>query len=93
MLFCAECESTGCYADEDWKNLDWSKAPSIQEMPVTSAILLPQEGETLPIGATSIEASGYALSGGGRAVIRVDVSVDGGKTWRAAELSHPPEDE
>jgi len=29
---------------------------------------------------------GYAYSGGGRGIVRVDVSVDGGKTWKAADL-------
>ena len=29
---------------------------------------------------------GFALSGGGRAIIRVDISSDGGQTWQAAKL-------
>ncbi|NXS62198.1 SUOX oxidase, partial [Brachypteracias leptosomus] len=29
---------------------------------------------------------GYAWSGGGREVVRVDVSLDGGRSWRAARL-------
>lgn len=28
-----------------------------------------------------VNVHGYALSGGGRGIERVDVSVDGGKTW------------
>ena len=28
-----------------------------------------------------VKISGYAVSGGGRGIERVDVSVDGGKTW------------
>lgn len=28
-----------------------------------------------------VKISGYAASGGGRGIERVDVSVDGGKTW------------
>lgn len=31
-----------------------------------------------------IKVSGYAVSGGGRGIERVDVSVDGGKTWLEA---------
>lgn len=33
--------------------------------------------------ACSLQAriAGYALSGGGRGIERVDISVDGGKTW------------
>ncbi|KAH6847573.1 Oxidoreductase, molybdopterin-binding domain-containing protein [Chaetomium sp. MPI-CAGE-AT-0009] len=33
-----------------------------------------------------IAVQGYAYSGGGRAITRVDVSLDGGKTWDQAEL-------
>ena len=33
---------------------------------------------------------GYAWSGGGRGIVRVDVSTDGGKTWHSAELQPPP---
>ena len=28
-----------------------------------------------------ITVKGYAVSGGGRAIERVDVSIDGGRTW------------
>jgi sulfite oxidase len=31
-----------------------------------------------------VKISGYALTGGGRGVERVDVSVDGGKSWTEA---------
>lgn len=31
-----------------------------------------------------IKISGYAVAGGGRGIERVDVSVDGGKTWMEA---------
>ena len=30
---------------------------------------------------------GYAYSGGGRAVVRVDVTIDGGTTWQQAQLT------
>lgn len=36
--------------------------------------------------AEPIALQGYAYSGGGRAIARVDVSIDGGKTWDQAEL-------
>ena len=76
------------YVDEDWDHLDWGKAPAIQEMPITSAITSPAPGTELqssPSGSVKVE--GYAVAGGGREVIRVDVSSDGGKTWKAAQLS------
>lgn len=34
----------------------------------------------------TVVVSGWAMSGGGRAIVRVDVSADGGATWRDAEL-------
>ncbi|WQF77652.1 Putative oxidoreductase, molybdopterin-binding domain, eukaryotic molybdopterin oxidoreductase [Colletotrichum destructivum] len=67
---------------------DWDSAPATQEMPVTSAITA--AGVESPGGATGregrVKAEGYAYSGGGREVVRVDVSTDGGRTWKAAEL-------
>ncbi|XP_062059479.1 sulfite oxidase, mitochondrial isoform X2 [Lepus europaeus] len=68
----------------DWDTVDFDSAPSIQELPVQSAITEPRAGETVESGEVTVK--GYAWSGGGRAVIRVDVSLDGGLTWQAAEL-------
>ena len=34
----------------------------------------------------SVTLSGYAYSGGGNGIIRVDISFDGGKTWNQAQL-------
>ena len=39
----------------------------------------------------ALELKGVAWSGGGRKIERVDVSIDGGKTWTAAELYKPIE--
>jgi len=36
--------------------------------------------------AEPVAVQGYAYSGGGRGIARVDVSLDGGKTWDQAEL-------
>jgi sulfite oxidase len=78
--------SVNTFADDDWDNLDWSKAPAIQEMPVMSAIVTPGPDSRIATKAESVRVEGYALAGGGRAVIRVDVSVDNGKTWTVATL-------
>lgn len=63
---------------------DWEQAQSIQEMPVQSAITKIARGASQGEGSTSV--SGFAFSGGGRRIIRVDVSADGGKTWKQAHL-------
>ncbi|NWU86919.1 SUOX oxidase, partial [Onychorhynchus coronatus] len=54
-------------------------------LPVQSAITQPRPGAAVPPGELAVK--GYAWSGGGRQVVRVDVSLDGGRTWRAAELT------
>lgn len=62
----------------------------MQAMPVQSAILAPKPGATLtPDASGCIQASGYACSGGGSAVIRVEVTADAGKTWVSAQLQNP----
>ncbi|KAK4464319.1 mitochondrial sulfite oxidase [Cladorrhinum samala] len=144
-------ESTSQWQRRDYKsfgpnegpNPDWDRAPSIQEMPVTSAItgvwvgdcvrrgrvpwmgnssssssssssrnghsasaskiidmaavpnqkvgFTPKESSSTPCPTSTpadepIALQGYAYSGGGRAITRVDVSLDGGLTWDQAEL-------
>ncbi|KAK4187496.1 mitochondrial sulfite oxidase [Podospora australis] len=125
------------FGPNEGPNPDWDRAPSIQEMPVTSAITgvwvgdcvrrggvpwlgspstspstassrtidmaaVPQKIGFTPKNLTSatspetpcptstpaepIALQGYAYSGGGRAITRVDVSLDGGATWDQAEL-------
>ncbi|NXC40221.1 SUOX oxidase, partial [Penelope pileata] len=54
-------------------------------LPVQSAITQPRPGMAVPPGELTVK--GYAWSGGGREVVRVDVSLDGGRTWRVAQLT------
>jgi sulfite oxidase len=70
----------------DWSNVDFSTAPSIQELPVTSFISSPTDGAKLSKDEPDISLRGIAWSGGGREVVRVDVSADGGETWHVAEI-------
>ena len=70
----------------DWHNVDFKSAPAIQESPVTSAICMPKNGSTVHESDEDIVIEGYAYSGGGRGIIRVDVSIDSGKTWHTAKL-------
>lgn len=66
----------------DWDTLDYSKAPAIQNMPVTSQICEPDNGSTVKVGSDgTVRLKGYAYSGGGNRIIRVDLTADGGKTW------------
>ncbi|KAL6752305.1 Oxidoreductase, molybdopterin-binding domain-containing protein [Haematococcus lacustris] len=70
----------------DWDSVDWTSAPAIQDPPVTSAITEPLPGTALQAGTKSVPVRGYAWSGGGRAIVRVDVTADGGASWTTAEL-------
>ncbi|XP_053681215.1 sulfite oxidase, mitochondrial [Anopheles nili] len=70
----------------DWDTVDFKTAPAIQNMPVTSAICTPATGEKLAGKDGFVTVKGYAWSGGGSAIVRVDVSADGGKTWTVAKL-------
>ncbi|KAI8993722.1 Oxidoreductase, molybdopterin-binding domain-containing protein [Pilobolus umbonatus] len=66
----------------------WSRVPSIGEYNVQSYVCIPANGihnNKLPRQVVQ----GYALSGGGHSIQRVDVSGDDGKTWVTAELYQP----
>ncbi|MGH0145741.1 UNVERIFIED_CONTAM: hypothetical protein FKN15_038759 [Acipenser sinensis] len=70
----------------DWDTVDFKSAPAIQELPIQSAITEPRDGALLERSGEQVTVRGYAWSGGGREVVRVDVSLDGGKTWQVATL-------
>jgi sulfite oxidase len=92
----SEEESTTQWQRRDYKsfgpnvgaNPDWSKAKSIQEMPITSAItgIRHHASEPCEKCRSPLSISGYAYSGGGREIIRVDISTDNGVTWDQADL-------
>ena len=73
----------------DWDTVDWDSAPAVQNMPVTSAICEPPEGAAFAPGE-EVTVRGYAWSGGGNGIVRVDVSADGGASWHAAQLARAP---
>ena len=52
---------------------------------LSGAVTAP-DAESRVVGGQMVDMAGYAYSGGGRAIVRVDVSVDGGKTWDQAQL-------
>lgn len=59
----------------------------INELNINSAIARPWHDELLPLAADApYEVKGYAYSGGGRKVTRVEVSLDGGAKWEQAEV-------
>ncbi|XP_075491600.1 sulfite oxidase-like isoform X1 [Primulina tabacum] len=66
----------------DWDNIDWSMRRPQMDFPVQCVICSLEDVSTVKPGKVSIK--GYALTGGGRGIERVDVSIDGGKTWMEA---------
>ncbi|MDT5362679.1 MAG: sulfite oxidase [Mycobacterium sp.] len=57
---------------------------SLSSLPLNCDILCPGDDEEIPAGPLTIR--GWALAGDGRGIGRVDVSLDGGNTWRQADL-------
>ena len=60
---------------------------TIYGMPVTAAICEPSPRSLLKQGTRTLR--GYAIASG-RGIARVDVSIDGGQSWRQAELENDP---
>jgi len=62
------------------QNVDYSSGFSIQDMPVSSAIIAPvDKAQIVHDGAITLR--GWAYSGGGNWPMRVEVSPDGGTVW------------
>lgn len=79
----------GFSPSDDLATSDYSKSTSIQELPVQSSIISPAPDGKLNIKDGIATVKGYAIAGGGRGIERVDVSIDGGNTWKNATLLKP----
>ncbi|CAB3410273.1 unnamed protein product [Caenorhabditis bovis] len=66
--------------------LKWDRVPSIQEYPVQCAICVPEPNTKVDRDDGTVSVSGYAWSGGGRGIIRIEISVDGGQSWKSVEM-------
>lgn len=64
----------------------WRKFSFVMEC--KSVITRPSGGMTLAAGPGAYEIQGFAWSGNGR-ITAVDVTLDGGRTWREAKLEEP----
>jgi sulfite oxidase len=73
----------------DWANVNYKTAPAIQDLPIQSAITVPVPNTVLEEGSDEVLVKGYAWAGGGRGIVRVDVSADGGNSWHTADLERP----
>lgn len=69
----------------DWDTVDFTKSPAIQELPITSAICDPVQGDNVTLTPDGkMVVRGYAWSGAGQKIVRVDVTADRGETWHVA---------
>lgn len=69
--------------------VEWEQGLMLGELSVNAVICRPSEGDSVAPGRVTVE--GYAIAGGPRWVHRVDLSVDGGRTWSVAQLLEPDE--
>ncbi|GMF28740.1 unnamed protein product [Phytophthora lilii] len=72
----------------------WEKSPyAIMELNINAAIIEPNHDDLLALSENdtvndieTFTVKGYAYSGGGRRVIRVEVTLDDGATWQLAHI-------
>lgn len=64
----------------------YEKRTPIYEMPVQAAICEPLDGTS--IHKDEVAFKGYAYSGGGKGIARVELTTDNGETWQEANLTH-----
>ncbi|KAL9457958.1 hypothetical protein AB3S75_006913 [Citrus x aurantiifolia] len=63
----------------NWDNINWKSRRPLMDFPVQCVICSLEDVNVMKPGKAKV--SGYAVSGGGRGIERVDISVDGGKNW------------
>ncbi|RHZ53425.1 putative sulfite oxidase [Aspergillus thermomutatus] len=66
----------------------WEQIPPMSDMPINSVVAVPEDNETVVLSSSGVmEIKGYAVpNGAGGPVTRVQVSMDGGKTWIDARI-------
>ncbi|MCA9269349.1 MAG: hypothetical protein KDA41_12800, partial [Planctomycetales bacterium] len=66
-----------------------AEAPPLYAHPINAAICTPSTGHAAAAGEVTV--SGYALPTGvdGAVIARVEVTIDGGRSWKAAKFLDP----
>ncbi|KAM6549586.1 hypothetical protein CsatB_021262 [Cannabis sativa] len=72
----------------NWDNINWNTRRPQMDFPVQCVICSLEESNAVKPGKVTV--SGYAASGGGRGIERVDVSFDSGKSWVEASRYQKP---
>lgn len=87
-LLPSDIDAEKATAEEWWFRPDYI----INELNINSVITTPAQGDILLINSLTVQTPytirGYAYSGGGRKIIRVEVTMDGGETWIPCKLNH-----
>lgn len=65
-------------------DVDWESGAMLGELALNSIVTSPESGAKLT--GETVRVAGVAIAGDGREVIRVEVTADGGATWRSAAL-------
>ncbi|XP_043704204.1 sulfite oxidase isoform X1 [Telopea speciosissima] len=73
----------------NWENINWASRRPLMDFPVQCAICSLEDVDVVKKG--KITVAGYAVAGGGRGIERVDVSIDGGKTWLEVARCQKPD--
>ena len=70
-----------------WDTVDplWEVTPALLQLNVQAVITFPEDRTTIDSGVPC-HIRGYAIAGGGRGISRVDISIDGGRSWQTAAL-------
>ncbi|KAK0750991.1 nitrate reductase [Schizothecium vesticola] len=69
---------------DTWKDERYA----IYDLSTNSAICYPAHNESVPVDLAVYKLKGYAYSGGGRRVGRLEVTLDQGKTWSLANITY-----
>ena len=75
----------------DAKGVDLKAMPSMTEVSLFSGITKIEQvssSKAVPGDRVMVKASGWAWAGGGRNIVRVDLTGDDGKTWATAQLKN-----
>ncbi|KAF7164758.1 hypothetical protein CNMCM5623_009140 [Aspergillus felis] len=74
--------------DQDSARPFWEQTPPMLDMPINSVVAVPEDDETVVLSSSEVmEVKGYAVPHGADGpVTRVQVSVDGGRTWVDAKI-------
>eukprot|EP00548_Thalassiothrix_antarctica_P012466 CAMPEP_0194159262 /NCGR_PEP_ID=MMETSP0152-20130528/77729_1 /TAXON_ID=1049557 /ORGANISM="Thalassiothrix antarctica, Strain L6-D1" /LENGTH=797 /DNA_ID=CAMNT_0038868805 /DNA_START=962 /DNA_END=3355 /DNA_ORIENTATION=- len=77
-------------AEESLTGKWWYKPDHIfNELNINSVICAPDHNETISIAKNigkNYNVQGYAYTGGGRKITRIEISIDGGNSWELADI-------